>query len=157
MVFIPFNTPSSKNSRVATVRGSFHSKPVGNFLREIGIQHYSASKKEITYYKTKPCFFPFDELKEMMSYKQDGVPAQIGIHFVRKSKSKFDFHNICQIIFDIMVAGDVIEDDNMDCVLPFPLKINGAWYTVDKDAPGVWITLMNPKEMLPDKFLPKLF
>ena len=56
-----------------------------------------------------------------------------------------------------MVAGDVIEDDNMDCVLPFPLKYNGSWYSVDKDNPGVWITLMNPKEMLPDKFLPKLF
>lgn len=157
MIFIPGSIPSSKNSKVATAKGVFHSKTVGKFLREIGIASYSASRKEVKFYKTRKCMFPFDELKEMMSYKQDGKPAMIGIHFVRKTKAKFDFHNICQILFDLMVAGDVIEDDNMECVLPFPLKYNGVWYSVNKDNPGVWITLMNPKEMLPDKFLPKLF
>jgi hypothetical protein len=157
MIFIPGNTPSSKNSRIATAKGSFHSKAVGTFLREIGIVSYSASKKDVKHYKTKLCKFPFEDLREMLKYKQDGVQAMIGVHFVRKTRSRFDFHNICQIIFDLMVAFDVIEDDNMDCILPFPLKMNGSWYSVDKENPGVWITLMNPKEMLPDKFLPKLF
>lgn len=42
-----------------------------------------------------------------------------------------------------MVAFDIIEDDNMDCVLPFPLEINGKWYSVDKENPGAYIVVGN--------------
>ena len=140
MVFIPFNIPSSKNSKVATSRGVFHSKTVGKFLRDIGVQHYSVSKKEITYYKTKPCLFPVTELKKL--FLGADKPSIVGIHFVRQTKSKFDFHNICQIIFDLLVAFDIIEDDNMDCVLPFPLEIDDKWYSVDKNNPGAWVTVL---------------
>ena len=142
MVFISGSIPSSKNSKVATSRGVFHSKTVGKFLREQGIQHYSVSKKEITYYKTRPCIFPVEELSQLLSASRGEKPVKIGIHFVRQTKSKFDFHNICQILFDLMVAFDIIEDDNMDCILPFPMEIDGKWYSVDKNKPGVWIAVM---------------
>ena len=69
-------------------------------------------------------------------------PIKIGIHFIRQTKAKFDFHNICQILFDLMVAFDIIEDDNMDCILPFPMQMNGAWYSVDKNNPGAYITIL---------------
>jgi hypothetical protein len=146
MVFIKGNIPSSKNSKVATSKGIFHSKTVGKFLREMGIQHYSVSKKEITYYKIRPCMFPVKDLKDLISGSLktglEGGPIKIGVHFVRQTKSKFDFHNICQIIFDLMVAFDIIEDDNMDCILPFPMKIDNKWYTVDKDNPGCYISIL---------------
>jgi len=143
MVFINGSIPSSKNSKVATSKGVFHSKTVGKFLREQGIQHYSVSKKEITYYKTKPCIFPVKELKDIFSTRESGVPLKIGVHFVRQTKSKFDFHNICQIIFDLMVAFDIIDDDNMDCILPFPMQMNGKWYSVDKLNPGCYISILD--------------
>lgn len=145
MVFISGSIPSSKNSKVATSRGVFHSKTVGKFLREQGIQHYSVSKKEITYYKTRPCVFPVKELRSMLANlesSQRRTPIKFGIHFVRQTKAKFDFHNICQILFDLMVAFDIIEDDNMDCVLPFPMQMNGNWYSVDKLNPGAYITIL---------------
>ncbi len=41
-----------------------------------------------------------------------------------------------------MVAFDIIEDDNMDCILPFPMKIDNKWYTVDKDNPGCYISIL---------------
>ena len=147
MVFISGSIPSSKNSKVATSNGVFHSKTVAKFLREQGILHYSASRKEVTYYKTKPCVFPVNELKliilkEKIRSDIPPGPIKIGVHFVRETKAKFDFHNICQILFDLMVAFDIIEDDNMDCVLPFPMEIDDKWYSVDKNKPGVWIAVM---------------
>ena len=35
LLWIPFNVPSSKNSKVKTSRGIFHSKTVKNYLREL--------------------------------------------------------------------------------------------------------------------------
>ena len=145
MVFIQGNIPSSKNSKVATKAGVFHSKAVGKFLRDQGIVHYSAGRKEVTYYKTKPCVFPVKELRSMLASSessQQKMPIKLGIHFVRQTKAKFDFHNICQILFDLMVAFDIIEDDNMDCILPFPMQMNGNWYSVDKLNPGVYIAVL---------------
>jgi hypothetical protein len=148
MVFISGSIPSSKNSKVATSKGVFHSKTVTKWLREQGIQHYSVSKKEVTLYKTKPCIFPVDDLKKVIQkhfWSTDGYkeePVKLGIHFVRASKTKFDFHNICQIVMDLMVAFDIIEDDNMDCVLPFPMQVDNKWYSVDKNNPGCWITIL---------------
>lgn len=141
MIFIPGNTPSSKNSKVATSKGVFHSPTVMKWLREIGIQHYSCSKKEVKLYKTKPCNFPVLELKEM--FKDVKYPVEIGIHFSRKAKNKFDFHNACQIIFDLMVAFDIIEDDNMDCVIPRAVKMDDKWYTLNKENPGCYISIIN--------------
>ena len=144
-VFISGNIPSSKNSKVATSKGVFHSKTVTKWLREQGIQHYSASKKEVTLYKTRPCVFPVKELRSMLASSessQQKMPIRLGIHFVRQTKAKFDFHNICQILFDLMVAFDIIEDDNIDCILPFPMQIDGSWYSVDKNNPGAYIAIL---------------
>ena len=144
-VFVSGSIPSSKNSKVATSKGVFHSKTVTKWLREQGIQHYSASKKEVALYKTKPCVFPAMELRSMLASSessQQKMPIKLGIHFVRQTKAKFDFHNICQILFDLMVAFCIIEDDNMDCILPFPMQMNGAWYSVDKNNPGAYIAIL---------------
>lgn len=140
IVFIPFNTPSSKNSKVATSKGVFHSKTTGKYLSALGIQSYSSSRKEVKLYKTKPLIFPKNELIDL--FKDVKYPCKIGVHFVRNKKTRFDFHNLVQVIFDLMVAFDIIEDDNMDCVLPFPMEINGKWYSVDKNKPGAWIAVM---------------
>ena len=142
MVFIKGSIPSSKNSKVATSKGVFHSKTVGKFLREQGIQHYSVSKKEITYYKTRPCIFPVEQLSRLLSASHGKRPVKIGVHFVRQTKARFDFHNLVQILFDLMVAFSIIEDDNMDCILPFPMQMNGNWYSVDKLNPGAYIAIL---------------
>lgn len=89
--------------------------------------------------------FPVGELKELILSGQPdskGGPLKIGVHFVRQSKTKFDFHNLVQVIFDLMVAFDIIEDDNMDCILPFPMEIDGKWHSVNKNKPGAWIAVI---------------
>lgn len=67
----------------------------------------------------------------------------MGFHFVRGTKHKFDFHNAVQIVADLLVAHDFIEDDNMDCFIPIPYKINDNWFSYDKENPGVYIKIYN--------------
>ena len=115
------------------------SKTSKAYLTKLGIQSYSSSKKEVKGYVTRPNLF--EQLRPKFEKAMEGkeLPLDIGFHFVRDSKRKMDFHNIVQIILDLMTAHDFIEDDNMDCVLPYALKIEGKGYSVNKDEPGVWI------------------
>ena len=138
MIFIPGNVPSSKNSKVATQSGVFNSRTVARYLKEIGVRAYSHSKGVKEYQRRDNLF-----RKSVGSYF-DGIqyPAMVGFHFVRDSRLKFDFHNACQIICDLLVAHRFIEDDNMDCLLPIPVQVNGRWYTVDKYRPGVFLEIV---------------
>jgi hypothetical protein len=140
-VFIKGNIPSLKNSKIKTSRGIFPSKTVMNFLRELGIQKYSASRQEVVGFKTKPNLFDgyAADIKKMLKNKKP--PYIIYFHFVRKTKTKFDFNNANQIILDLLTAHKVIPDDNMDYVIPAALMIYDKWYSVNKDNPGVWITI----------------
>ena len=142
LIFIPGNVPSSKNSRINTKHGSFASKTVKAYLNSLGIQSYSSSKKIVKGYVNKPNLI--ENLREDFLKQIEGkkLPLEIGFHFVRNSKRKFDFHNIVQVILDILTASDIIMDDNMDCVIPFALKIDNKFYSVNKECPGVWIKII---------------
>jgi hypothetical protein len=141
LIFIPFNVPSLKNSKIKTSRGIFPSKTVKNYLTDLGIQRYSASRKEVVGYKTKPN--KFEELREIFNKALEGKepPIEIGFHFVRKTKHKFDFNNANQIIADLLTAHGIIEDDNMDCFIPYAFKMNDKFYTIDKENPGVYLQI----------------
>lgn len=137
-IFIPFNCPSSKNSKVATSRGVFHSATVGRYLRNLGIQHYSVSKKTVKEYVNRENLFR----KAFVDWEKPTSPIKLGLHFIRDSKRKSDFHNISQIILDLMVAHDFLEDDSMDYMLPFPLEIDGKYFSYNKENPGVIIKIL---------------
>ena len=141
LIFIPNNVPSLKNSKIKTSRGIFPSKTVKNYLTDLGIQRYSASRKEVVGYKTKPN--KFEELREIFNKALEGKepPVEIGFHFVRKTKHKFDFNNANQIIADLLTAHGIIEDDNMDCFIPYAFKMNDKFYTIDKENPGVYLKI----------------
>ncbi len=142
LIFIPGNVPSSKNSRINTNKGSFASKTVKSYLNSLGIQSYSSSKKLVKGYVNKPNLI--ENLREDFLKQTSGkqLPLEIGFHFVRDSRRKFDFHNIVQVVLDLMTAHNIIIDDNMDCVIPFALKINSKFYSVDKENCGVWIKII---------------
>ena len=142
LIFIPGNVPSSKNSRINTKHGSFASKTVKAYLNSLGIQSYSSSKKIVKGYMNKPNLI--ENLREDFLKQTSGkqLPLEIGFHFVRDSRRKFDFHNIVQVVLDLLTASDFIIDDNMDCVIPFALKRDGKFYSVDKENCGVWIKII---------------
>lgn len=140
LIFIKGSVPSLKNSKVKTSKGIFSSKSVKKYLANLGIQRYSCSKKEVIGYKTKPNIFLTEiipKVKKLLENKP--IPYEIGFHFVRNTKHKFDFNNANQLIADLLVAHDAIEDDNMDYFIPYALKMNDCFYSYDKENPGVWI------------------
>ena len=141
LIFIPFNTPSLKNSKIKTSRGIFSSKTVKQYLKDLGIQRYSTSRKEVIGYKNKPN--QIELLRERFKLVLEGKepPFEIGFHFVRRTKHKFDFNNANQIIADLLVAHDIIEEDNMDFFIPYAFKMNNQFYSFDKENPGVYIKL----------------
>jgi len=152
MIFIPYNTPSLKNSKVKTSKGIFCSKTVKKYLGLLGIQSYSSSKKVVVGYKTRSNKFELliPEFKELFKNKE--FPVLISFHFVRESKRKFDFGNATEVIFDLMTAHGIIPDDNVEFVFPSVMSIDGVlpteknmnnyeWYSVDKESPGVYINI----------------
>ena len=123
-IFIPFNTPSSKNSRTWTGK-------------------YSIENKRVTEYRknTKPFFIQNKKLfLSMLEGKEK--PYLIGFHFVRNNRHKFDFCNMLQIVQDVMVSEEYLLDDNCDEILPVPYLKDGKYYSVDKLGCGTYITIL---------------
>lgn len=152
LIFIPNNVPSLKNSKVKTGRGIFSSPTVNKYLRALGIQSFSSSKKIVKGYvdKNKPNLI--EELREHFNEMKVGKenPIFIGYHQVRKDNRLFDFSNSIEILQDLFTAHGFIEDDNVKYVFPIPMSIEGElpnlenlrttkWYSVDKENPGVFI------------------
>ena len=135
-IFIPFNTPSLKNSKVYTSRGVFPSPAVKKYLQKIGVKKYSCSMGTFENYKTRPNLFDrtVEPMRETLLTRK--APHEIGLFFIRNSKRKFDWINAAQIVCDLLTAHGVIEDDNMDVLIPRPVQVAGSWYTIDKNRPG---------------------
>lgn len=121
-IFIPGNVPSSKNSRMRTRSGIF--------IKSSLCFKYEKATKVI-----------WEEKAEEVRQLTDNAdkPILIGLHFVRDSRRKCDFHNLVQFIADLMVKYKWIEDDNMTQVFFVPYIRNGIYYSVNKDECGVWI------------------
>lgn len=152
MIFIPGNSPSLKNSKVKTSRGIFSSPTVNRYIRSLGIQKFSSSRKEVKGYAdlNRPNIFEQHRAHFMSMLENKGKPIFIGYHQVRNSKRLFDFSNSVEIIQDLLTAHDFIEDDNVKFVFPIPMTIDGRipvegkirqeeWYSVDKKNPGVYL------------------
>lgn len=135
-VFIPGNVPSLKNSKIKTTRGIFPSKAVKNYLRSFGIKRYSVRDKEVECYsRSENLFYPI--FRKLPKLHEKDYPILIGFHFIRKTHADFDFNNATQIIQDLLVAHNIIADDSMRFVIPYPLKIDDKYYSIDKHNPGV--------------------
>jgi hypothetical protein len=136
MIFIPNNVPSSKNSKI---NHNILSKTVQKYLRSFGIQRYSAKRREVIGYKTIPMTFPEEEVREFFSGIE--YPIVLKLHFVRKDRRAADFINLIQILMDLFQAFDIIPDDDMRHIFVAPLEIDGKYYSVDKENPGVYLEI----------------
>lgn len=145
LFFIPGNVPALKNSKQWTGKFLVKSKRVQEYLKLHGIKDYSCVRKEVNHLKVSNRDFEFWRiaLKIRELLLNDSPPYKLGFHFVRNSKHKFDFGNAVELISDLFTAYNVWEDDNMDIFLPFPLEINGKFYSYDKNNPGVFIKILN--------------
>jgi len=153
LIWVPYNTPALKNSKVKTNKGIFSSPTVKKYLRKLGIQSYSSGKKTVLGYVTRPN--EFEKLREQFkkALLNKGFPVLICFHFVRDSKRLFDWGNATEIIFDLLTAHDIIPDDNVSFIFPSIMTIDGIlpnednireleWYSINKDQAGVWIKII---------------
>lgn len=120
-VFIPYNTPSSKNGRIWTGSVLIASKTVQKWRK--------LTKPYWTHYKDS-----FLKAIETHGLKE---PYNIEFTFVRGSKHKFDYINPLQTVMDEMSAYGWISDDNADVVKP-----SFGQYQYNKVDPGVYITIL---------------
>ena len=90
LIFIPNNVPSLKNSKVKTGRGIFSSPTVNKYLRALGIQSFSSSKKFVKGYV----------IKELVEIITEGDEASL----VDENRDKIiviDVHTIGTTDFDL--------------------------------------------------------
>jgi len=118
MIFIPGNTPSSKNGKVWTGRYFVVNKQTAAWTKAT----------DSTWEKEKDNFL---ELVKCM-----GKPYIVKFKFIRGSRRKFDYVNPLQTVQDAMVKHGWINDDNMTEILPVFLP-----YEYNKEEPGVWISV----------------
>lgn len=124
ILFCEGNVPSSKNGRRWTGKYFVPSKATIKWRK--GTKEWWDENKDkfIEYTKDKP------------------LPLEIGIHFVRASKHRYDWINPVQTIQDEMVTRGWIEDDDITNMLPIPIKFNDSYTTYDKKNPGVYIKIL---------------
>tara|TARA_R110002012_G_scaffold169141_4_gene332964 strand:+ start:1003 stop:1368 length:366 start_codon:yes stop_codon:yes gene_type:complete len=118
-VFIPGNTPSSKNSQQWTGKYLVKSKTTQRYVKN-SKWYYVANKKEF---------------KKMLKGKKK--PYDIEFTFYRKTKRKFDYINAAQIVQDLMVKHGWLDDDNCTEMKPY-----FGNYVHQKDNPGVLIKIL---------------
>lgn len=130
-IYIPGEVYSSKNSKIATTVKStgraviLNSKAAQLYEK---LDHYQLAREQ------------FHALIRDLS-----PPYLIKFKFFRGTRGKFDFHNMVQIVCDMMVTWDWVEDDNSDVMLTIP-DIKCPWEK-RKENPGVLISIIDPSEL----------
>lgn len=129
MIFIPGNTPSSKNSkRIITITDKKTRKKTKRLINsEVTEKYIKTSKTD--WILNKRNFLKMLENKEK--------PYKIELFFIRDSRRRFDYINAAQIIFDLMQEYGYIEDDDSTNVIPI---FKG--FEVDKARTGVEIRVL---------------
>jgi hypothetical protein len=144
LIFIPGNVTSKKNSKQiwwksgqmkGNVKAYRNGQPVTPFIH--------SSDANTKYEKDASWYYNVERSNFKKQSKGKNLPLIVGFHFIRSTKAKFDFGNMCQVILDLMQKHEWIENDHCDIILPIPLLINNSAYTVDKENAGIFIKIMN--------------
>jgi len=157
-IWLPRNVPSSKNNREI---GYYFLKPeavstwhikVGNVFKKIRPTLQSSDRTK-EYVKHIAEHLIQNRRKFLSMIKDQPKPYFIELFFVRDTRRDYDFINACQIIADCLTghywekdkkiplsAIQWLEDDDCSNVYFLPPS-QEPFYAVDKDNPGVWITV----------------
>lgn len=122
-IFIPVNTPSSKNSKV---RAQNSTAIVSSNI----VRRYIAATDE--FYKHYKFWIENLVTREKLDY-----PIKLGFYPVRDTNKAFDYINIMQIVADLAQANEWIKDDSNRYMMPIPLGFH-----VNKHEPGIWLDIL---------------
>lgn len=164
-IFIPGNTPSSKNSKEIGIINTKNSVCCNALLVKVENKVWKCSKcnnvaqrKTISSLRSSDLVITYKKEKEYLLNTYRGLwtnmikdklpPYNIGFYFIRESRNSWDYNNVSQIICDLIQdyrdkkkgihIKKWIADDSMLYLKPFPL---GFHY--NKANPGAIITIMD--------------
>lgn len=120
-IYIPGNVPSAKNSKQRTKTGIISSKASLRYKHDIS-PIYVAKRREF-----------------QTTLSNLDPPYNIGFHFIRSTRGRFDFNNMTQMVQDMMVQANWLDDDNVHIMLPFPLMVNNKFVSLSAEMSGVII------------------
>ena len=80
--------------------------------------------------------------EEFINLTEEDYPILVGMHFVRGTRHRWDFHNMVQGVADLMVKHKWVPDDSMDYFIPNVLFIDDEHYSYNKENPGVFIKIL---------------
>ena len=126
MIFIPFNTPSSKNSKIVTKHGAVVSSKL--------CYRWLKNTKQV-WIDNKQSFH-----NQLVLFEP---PYHIVFGFVRDTKRKFDFINAAQIICDTMQKYEWLIGDDCTLIIPYFLP-----HRVDKINAGCYIQVIEPIHLI---------
>lgn len=146
-IFIPYNVPSSKNSK----RITWLFKPMkGNVVATMSTKNgrksvtptIQESKACVDYRSvTKNYWVAYSSLfKKLIKDKEP--PYVIEFTLIRSSKRRWDFHNIIQLTCDLMQEYGWIEDDDIKNILPVPPLPPKKSHHIDKLNAGIEIRVL---------------
>lgn len=155
MIFLPGEVPSSKNSKRILYKfnnvtsGNTYVKQGGSFRR--ALPFISNSEFSNAYIRDVLPSVIANRRKFLDLIEEKEKPLKIQMRFIRKTKSRWDFHNLCQIVLDCISGHhyekrkDIpvnavrwFEDDDTKNMLVYP-PLEAPYYEIDKENPGVWI------------------
>lgn len=137
VLFIPGNTPSSKNSRQSM---TLETKPYQDKKgRTKTWKNVNIPSKLTSTFKKESLSYFIQQRPQWLAMKRGlEYPLMVEFTFIRDSKRKFDLINMAQIIQDMMVDVGWVEDDNYTVITPYFGKVR-----IDKENPGCEIRIIN--------------
>jgi Holliday junction resolvase RusA-like endonuclease len=143
-LFIPGEVFSSKNSTQIRVKFVKRSKWkilsagvwrfVTPFVSKSNVSKGYQTDKARIYKALAPDF-------KIMSEGQ-GFPLRVEFIFVRRTKARWDWINMLQVVQDCMVDAGMLPDDDVGHLLPCLPKSPNLSYYIDKTNPGVYIRVI---------------
>lgn len=129
--FIPFNAVSKKNSKQAQTTKTGHTRVISSeaYLdyAKLSSDHWTAQRAT------------FSNLVSGLPR-----PIRLSMKFIRSTRGKFDFGNMCQGPLDLMQEHGWIPDDDMENVLCYPEP-----HAVSAQCAGLVITVLKEVQLIP--------
>ena len=115
MITLPIELYSSKNSKQILLNRKTNKRYIGK------------SKAALTSEKELLSILPLYRHQFGKLIKGKGKPYRISFKIYRKTRARFDYVNIVQLLLDCMVKDKWLEDDNANEIIPVfdPYEVDG--------------------------------
>lgn len=144
-IFIPTEVMSSKNSkRILWKRsGMSTSKVQSKTAKGSNMTPYiGKSTQALRYEKETSHMYALNKNRFKSLIKGKQFPIYVEFTFIRKTKSRWDFSNMIQLVQDMMVKHGWLEDDDTRILMPVPPLPPSKPFHIDKESAGVIIRVL---------------